>query len=264
MKTKKMGTYKKLVLILLAGAAIGGAGGAVLGACVEIFGPGIAAGAEDMPDMMGVLQQVMLPLIVGIGAAGILIGEYSIWKLKDIGENIAGADDEMCDLLEYQYERTGAFGMKANIITQALCILALSVGYSMKYIRTEASQNNHFLLVCILFMLYFAYTGFWQARYVKCIQRVYPEKKGDPSSRKFQKEWLASCDEAERSVIYQSAYRSYVTANRALPLLLVVAMLGHLLFDTGVMAVALLASAWLIVLISYLNSCVKIRKEKLG
>ena len=29
MKTKKMGTYKKLVLILLAGAAIGGAGGAV-------------------------------------------------------------------------------------------------------------------------------------------------------------------------------------------------------------------------------------------
>ena len=65
-------------------------------------------------------------------------------------------------------------------------------------------------------------------------------------------------------MIYQSAYRSYVTANRALPLLLVVAMLGHLLFDTGVMAVALLASAWLIVLISYLNSCVKIRKEKLG
>ena len=56
MKTKKMGTYKKLVLILLAGAAIGGAGGAVLGACVEIFGPGIAAGAEDMPDMLGVLQ----------------------------------------------------------------------------------------------------------------------------------------------------------------------------------------------------------------
>ena len=56
MKTKKMGTYKKLVLILLAGAAIGGAGGAVLGACVEIFGPGIAAGAEDMPDTLGVLQ----------------------------------------------------------------------------------------------------------------------------------------------------------------------------------------------------------------
>lgn len=145
-----------------------------------------------------------------------------------------------------------------------LCILALSAGYSMKYIGTEASRNNHFLMVCILFMMYFAYAGFWQVRYVKYVQRVYLEKKGDPSTRRFQKEWLASCDEAERAVIYQSAYRSYVTTGRALPFLLVVAMLCHLFFDTGVMAVALLAAAWLIVMISYLNSCVKIRKEKLG
>ena len=60
-----------------------------------------------MPDMLGVLQHVMLPLMVGIGAAGILSGEYSIWKLKDIGENIAGADEETCDILEYRYERSG-------------------------------------------------------------------------------------------------------------------------------------------------------------
>ena len=53
-----------------------------------------------------------------------------------------GADDEMCNLLEYQYERTGAFGMKANIITQALCILALSVDYSMKYIRRKQARTT--------------------------------------------------------------------------------------------------------------------------
>ena len=157
--------------------------------------------------------------------------------------------------------KTKKMGTYKNL---GLCILALSAGYSMKYIGTEASRNNHFLMVCILFMMYFAYAGFWQVRYVKYVQRVYPEKKGDPSTRRFQKEWLASCDEAERAVIYQSAYRSYVTTGRALPFLLVVAMLCHLFFDTGVMAVALLAAAWLIVMISYLNSCVKIRREKLG
>ena len=56
---------------------------------------------------------------------------------------------------------------------------------------------------------------------MKCVQRVYPEKKGDPASRKFQKEWLESCDEAERAMIYQSAYKSYMTANKTIPLLLV-------------------------------------------
>ena len=53
-------------------------------------------------------------------------------------------------------------------------------------------------------------------------------------------------------------------ANKTIPLLLVVAMLGHLFFDTGIMAVVLLAAVWIIVMLSYLNSCVKIRREKLG
>ena len=72
----------------------------------------------------------MLPLMIAIGAAGILAGESCIWKMKNIGEEIAGAEDEACDRLEYEYEKAGAFGMKANIITQALCMLVLSTGYS--------------------------------------------------------------------------------------------------------------------------------------
>lgn len=261
MKTKKMGTYKKMGLYLLAGITGGGLIGAMLGAGMEMWGSGITSGAADVLD---VFRKIMLPLMTGIAAAGILTGEYSIWKLKTIGENIVEAEDDECDRLEYMYEKAGASGMMANIITQALCILVLSVGYSVKYIGTEASRSNHFLLVCIIFILYFAYAGFWQARYVKGIQLVYPEKKGDPASRKFQKEWLESCDEAERAVIYQSAYRSYIAANKAIPLLLVIAMLCHLFFDTGIMAVILVAAAWLVVMAVYLISCVKIRKEKLG
>lgn len=261
MKKKKMGTYRKIGLYLLAGTAGGGLIGAVFGACMEIWGSGITS---DAADLMAVWQRLMLPLMIAVAAAGILTGESSIFRLRNIGNDIAGAEDEACDLLEYQYERTGAIGMMGNIITQALCMLVLSAGYTMKYIGTEASRSNHFMLVCIIFILYFAYAGFWQARYVKSVQKVYPEKKGDPASRKFQKDWLASCDEAERAVIYQSAYRSYTAANRALPILLVAAMLCHLFFDTGIMAVVLLAAAWIIITVSYLNSCVKIRKEKLG
>ena len=43
MKTKKMGTYKKMGLILLAGAAGGGLFGALLGAGMELYGSGIAS-----------------------------------------------------------------------------------------------------------------------------------------------------------------------------------------------------------------------------
>lgn len=79
MKTKKMGTYKKMGLILLAGAAGGGLVGALLGAGMELYGSGIASGAGNV---LSALQRVMLPLMIAIGAAGILAGESCIWKMK--------------------------------------------------------------------------------------------------------------------------------------------------------------------------------------
>ena len=43
------------------------------------------------------------------------------------------------------------------------------------------------------------YFGMWQIRYIKLVQRIYPDKKGDPTSINFQEQWLTpSCDEAER------------------------------------------------------------------
>ena len=42
-----MGTYKKMGLILLAGAAGGGLVGALLGAGMELYGSGIASGAGN-------------------------------------------------------------------------------------------------------------------------------------------------------------------------------------------------------------------------
>lgn len=258
MKAGKMNAYKKMVLFLLAGAAIGAVIG-ILG--WMILSTGIAEGTGAA--MLESFQQMMLPLMFLLAAAGFLIGEYSVWKMKNIGQRIVDTQDEECDRWEYEYEKTGAVGVISGLVTQALCVLVLSAGYSIKYIGTEESRSGNFLLVCLVFILYFMYADFWQVRYIKNLQKIYPEKKGDPVSRKFQKEWLASCDEAERVMIYQSAYRSYVTTGKVIPVLLLVTMLCHLFFDTGIMAVAVVAVVWMVVTGSYVGSCVKIRKEKL-
>ena len=57
---------------------------------------------------------------------------------------------------------------------------------------------------------------------------------------------MASCDEAEKEVIYQSAYKAYVTINRTIPLILIVVMVANLYFDTGMMAVVVLAVVWML------------------
>ena len=47
--------------------------------------------------------------------------------------------------------------------------------------------------------------------YIKLVQRIYPDKKGDPTSINFQEQWLASCDEAEKEEIYEASYKTYLT-----------------------------------------------------
>ena len=143
-------------------------------------------------------------------------------------------------------------------------ILLLATGYSTKYIESlNGSGIMWFLLEILTFIALEVYLNVWQIRYVRVIQKIYPDKKGDPTSLKFPKQWLESCDEAEKEVIYQSAYKAYVTINRTIPLILIVVMVANLYFDTGMMAVVVLALVWMLAQFTYTGNCVKMKKNSL-
>lgn len=100
-------------------------------------------------------------------------------------------------------------------------------------------------------------------RYVKVIQSSRPEfSNADPSSMKFQEQWMKSCDEAEKEMIYHSSYRTYLFLSKVIPILLVAAMLSNLLFDTGMLAIVLLAVLWIMTSMYYTRSCVNMRKKR--
>ena len=149
-----------------------------------------------------------------------------------------------------------------STIRIGICVLVLSAGYSTSYIGGD-NHRISYMAVCLIFLACYAYDGFWQVRYIKVIQAAYPEKQADPTSLKFQKLWLESCDEAEKEMIYQSAYKSYIRVGQCVPVLLLVTMLGQLFFNTGVMAILVVAVIWLVATVTYVRSCVKLRAEKL-
>lgn len=258
MKTGKMSSYKRMGLLMLASAA----GGGVLGFLGIFLLDGNSEGiGGGMSQLLAEIQKFQLPFLTAISVVSAAFGEWNIWKLKTIGRQILNTEDEECDKWEYEEERVGAQGVIANILSQILCILVLAVGYSIEYI-----ENNHsgtMLASCIVFLICYVYDGFWQVRYVKLVQVNHPEKKGDPSSRKFQRQWLESCDEAEKEVIFRSSYKAYSQMNTWIPILLVTAMLGHLFFGTGIMAIVMVAVIWLILSLTYLRSCVGLKGSKL-
>ena len=244
---KKTNSYKKTGLIMLAAALFG----AVLGLLSMLLLGGRTDDIQTgITDILSFIQRIMLPALLIITIATIILGERSIRRLRAIGEKIRETE-----------EKTGAFGVMSNILSQVFCVLILSAGYSVKYI-TDGNHKN-MLAACLVFLGCYAYNGFYQTRYIKTVQAIHPDQKGDPSSRKFRQQWLDSCDEAQKELIYQSAYKTYSAINTWIPILLVFTMLGHLFFDTGIMAIVVVAVIWIVAAGSYLHSCVNMKGAKL-
>ncbi|MFR7667159.1 MAG: DUF3169 family protein [Mediterraneibacter faecis] len=77
-------------------------------------------------------------------------------------------------------------------------------------------------------LICFFYCGMAQARYVKLLQKVHPVEKGDIASKDFHKQWLESCDEAEKEAVYQSSYSTYIFSGKLIGILLVVTMIAFI------------------------------------
>ena len=137
----------------------------------------------------------------------------------------------------------------------------LGSGYSMRYIHDERTSLVKFLTACVLFLICFFYCGMAQARYVKLLQKIHPEKKGDIASKDFHKQWLESCDEAEKEAVYQSSYSTYIFSGKLIGILLVVTMIAHLFFNTGVFAIVVVGVIYLCITVKYCVSCVKLKNK---
>lgn len=255
----KKNSYMRMGVIMLLSAIGGGVIGS--GAFLLLGDKGIAYIAGGAALALTKFQQIMAPALAAVMLASVVFGELNLRKQRMLCRKIAETEDEECDRWEYEEEKAGAYGTVANILSQILCILALAAGYSIEYIGK--GHRGNVLAACIIFLACYTYDGFWQVRFVKLVQKTFPEKKGDPASRKFHQDWLESCDEAEKEVIYRASYNAYSRVNKFIPVMIVLTMLGHLFFNTGIMAIIVTALIWLVVAASYLSSCVSVKGQKL-
>lgn len=258
---KKVNSYLRGIKVIALACVIGGVIGGVTGAIrFALLSRGVAVNGD------WVLQQIrslLVPILGIIFAVTVILEELCFHKLKGICEKQVTAEDEECDQLEYEEERTGAFGTNLNVLSQVVSIFFLTFGYSMKYIEADDHAYS-FLVACVIFVVSYIYIYFWQIRFVKLLQKTHPEKKGDPSSTKFQEQWLESCDEAEKECIYQASYKGYQTVMKWAPILTFVALILHMFFDTGILAIVMPSVIWLVTSVTYCRACLQNKGEKLS
>lgn len=256
---KSMNTYLKYTLVLVGSLCLGG----LLGISFVYFN---ADGwGDNLKSILHVVRGNLLPILVMVSIIAVVYGEIVLRKMKLLTSRLPDAEDEESDKLEYELDQVGNAGVIANNVLNVFAILILSTGYSLQYISSVVREGKIYILSAfVIFVLHNIYTGYWQMRYVKLIQRAYPDKKGDPASRKFQQQWLESCDEAEKEIVYQGAYKSYISIMRILPMLAAVSMITHLLWNTGIMAVFMVGIIWIVTVVSYCRACVIKKGQQIG
>lgn len=261
---KKMNTYVKYGLIMLLSMIFGG----VLGAGMSYVGHGTASGRL----LQDVIQQLLLwmrerifYILLLLFVACVIWNEWAQHRMKELGlqlENVEEEDEN--DLLEYKLDRCYGITSIVHNIFIILNLLILSTGYSTSYFETVEGQQVYFLFASMLLVvLSCIYIGICQIRQVKRIQRIYPQKKGDPASIRFARQWLESCDEAEKEAIYQGSYKAYMCISRLFPILTAVAMVCHLIWNTGIMAIVMLSIAWMIASVTFCKGCMMKKGERL-
>lgn len=245
-----MKTYVRYGVILLAALIVG-----------AILGIGIWYVDTDEIGMYGIsfvqfISRYMLPIMIVLVIIHVVTGEFILKKIKRQGLILEDAEDDESDRIEADLEYYGAVGTVLDTVLNVIAILVLSTGYSMKYIiELNGSEARTLLIAMGIFIFAFIYSGYWSVRFVKEVQKIYPNKKGDPSTRRFTKEWLESCDEAEQEKIYKAAYKSYYISMKIMPICMILALLVHLVWNTGIMAVAFIGVIWIIMTVTYNKNC---------
>mgnify|MGYP000127337201 CR=1 FL=1 len=258
MKEKKS-SYFTATWKMLAAVLIGGIAGGVSVVIYELMKKGIDVGIRTIN---GTIQQYIFPVLIVIAVVTVVVGEYSLHRLKNVYKEMNEADEDRFCELDYEEEKWGAWISGINLVSQVACIIILSFGYSLKYI--ESGKSRYFLFACIIFILCYFYDIYLSVRYVKAIQAAHPEKKGDPTSSKFTEQWVESCDEAEKECIYQASYKGYQTVMKWAPILTFVALILHMFFDTGILAIVMPSVIWLVTSVTHCRACLQNKGEKLS
>ena len=242
----------KFVLILIASTLLGAAAS---------FGLGALDGSGMLPELGSVWQGLgtavpyvflFANLITAI-AAIILTArgkkEIDAWDGEDEGVEDA--------------ERKLSFSL---LLANAMMVLNfLLFSASIEAANHAAQERLQFRLLMgslVIFILSYVWIFYVSGRVVKLEKQVNPEKKGNIFDTKFQKQWIASCDEAEKQMIYQCGFRAYRTGSTVCMLLWVVALLTQLWLGTGVFPVVCVCVIWLAMMLSYQMTAIRLEHHK--
>lgn len=113
----------------------------------------------------------------------------------------------------------------------------------------------------ILFILVYLMIFIMSRKCIELFKHMNPEKQGDLLDLNFQKKWEESHDEAQKMMMYKSAFKAFKAANYSCMVLWLICLMAQFVFRTGVLPVICVSAIWLIMTAVYCFESIKLEKQ---
>ena len=244
---KSMWTLFKMGLWMLLGALIGA--GSML-TLLKLDTDQMALNIQEF--MNGVIQNIlMIQIISALFFVGIAI--YYVFKSNRLLHRLSPMDDD--ETVELSLD---------NALNKGLFINNIYVILSFLFFGFAVDMTNKWIIASIVvFLVVFVVSMLIEIKSIQIIQSKDPMKKGDPASIKFDKQWIDSCDEAERLLIFKAAYKNMIFSKYMIMFVFIVTLFSKMIFDTGNYPIVIVSMIWLFQNIHYMVVSIKLSKEKI-
>lgn len=207
-------------------------------------------GVEELGALFGKYVAPCLMVALAVVVPLLCVPKYN--SAKKILKGWDGEDEEV-------YEK--ADSKLSNVIHTTSVALIISF-FLIAASYSGGSENiSAFTMVAIIgFVAVMAEAVILQQKAVDAVKSTNPEKKGSVYDMRFQKKWLASCDEAEKAMIGQCAFKAYQTTNTTCSVLAVILALSAIVFNTGFLPSLAVCIVWLANTEAYMREAKKMGK----
>lgn len=238
-------SYIKLGLLMFLGFLTG-----IFGASIGRFLIGkVRPGMSDFLNMIlhNILWiQIAVATIFGGGAI------FNYVMVKRLFINYHDDDEQLIERIETKQNMALIFNSVNYILSFTLFGIAVDI------------SNQWIIVSVIVFLLAVITSSFMDISVVNQVKKIDPMKKGDPANNNFEKEWIESCDEAEKLIIYQASYQSFKLMKYILLASIILTVLSKIGLGTGNFPIVLIGAVWLLQTISFSLYSTKNQKNKLN
>lgn len=220
-----------------------GAGGLILGAIIggilvwldfERFGDVLTAAERFFTVKVSPWLLFALPIVELAACLPIYFGA------KKQLSNWDGEDEEAGSSIETKI----SVCMWATGIATILNFFLLAALFSGFLENAKAIGQVKFFGSLVIFIVTLYLNAVFQQKLVDATKRMNPEKQGSVYDTKFQKKWFESCDEAERIMIGQCAFKAYQAMSMTCLVLWAVFGLAGIFFTGGFVPAMAVCIIW--------------------